>query len=161
MFAWIKCLTRFGRRQHREEKVRERYRLFATRLGDSLSYLHMDDAHFRFENEIYSIRDTETYHYLNELEEAYANLGYRIIPLDVWIDHGGWGVSLDEYWRVPREEDERPIFTSFEVEELPAPSPMLDLVIETGKSYIQETDDNGDIICREIDNGGTNAYRSR
>lgn len=156
MFSWMKCLTRSGRRQRREEKARARYREFATALGDSLSYLHMGDAHFLFEGKMYSVRDTETYHYLNELEEAYASLGYRIVPLDVWVDHGGWGVSLDGYWRVPREEDERPQFTNFDVEELPAPSPLLDLVMKTGKSYVQEIDDNGDIICREVDDGRKN-----
>jgi hypothetical protein len=59
----------------------------------------------------FDIEDPELYHYLHELEVRYADLGYRIIPLQDWIDKAGWDVPLKHLWKVKREENERPRFT--------------------------------------------------
>ena len=139
------------RRKKRESKIRKAYKEFCTALGDALSYLHLADTAFQVDGVLYGVRDPETYHKLRELEIAYAGLGYRIIPLSVWVDHGGWGVSLIGYWRIPREEGERPEFTTFTPDDLPTPSPMLKIMEETGKPVEAIVDEDGETTYRVVE----------
>ena len=147
ILSWIRRKLR----NRRERKIRDRYMTFAIALGDALSYLHVGDSYFRWEDELWSVREHSTYHQLNELEAAYSSLGYRIVPLDAWIDHAGWGVSIDKYWRVPREEGERPWFTQMDITDLPTPSPMLEILERTGKPVVAEVDEDGETVYRVVD----------
>ena len=110
------------RRKLKERKARktiQRYRSLATVIGTALGDIHFGYSECNFENTTFSIRDPELYHLLDECEEAYASLGYRIIHLDDWTDHGGWGVSIDDKWLVRRSEGERPVFSKFTIDQLP------------------------------------------
>ena len=98
------------------------------------------------------MRDPELYHMLDEVEESYAALGYRIISLDDWADYAGWGVSIDDLWLVEREKNERPKFTKLNpMIELPEQSRLVSLVQATGKAHRAYRDEDGDIRYEIID----------
>jgi gamma-glutamylcyclotransferase (GGCT)/AIG2-like uncharacterized protein YtfP len=101
MISWI--------RKRRHDKIVEEYRHVASSIGYLASVLGSDRILIR--GKWFTIQDLELFHILDELEEAYAQLGYRIIPLDYWIDYAGWGVSIDDVWLQKRAQDERPVFT--------------------------------------------------
>lgn len=148
MISWIRNL----RKRRRHDKVVNDYRQFATALGDGLSYAYLGDPQIRHGKKWYGVKDGSAFHKLDELEEAYASLGYRIIPLENWIDYGGWGVAIDDLWLVKREPDERPVFTkSREKPELPEESPIVSMVMETGKPVEGYRDENGDMQYRVIE----------
>ena len=148
MISWLR--NRSAKRKH--DKVCRQYRDIATAIGDGLDALGLGDPWIRLRGKMMSIRDPEIYHILDEVEEAYASLGYRIIPLDHWIDYAGWGVSIDEFWLVKREEGERPQFTKLEPKrDLPEKSHLVDLVWETGKAHEAYRDENGDMQYRQVE----------
>ena len=123
MISWIKRLVR----EYKHDRIVNEYRAIATTIGGVLSNMGLGDPWIRQNGITVSIRDPELYHLLDECEEAYASLGYRIIPLQEWIDYGGWGVSLEHLWLVKREEGERPRFTKLESRaELPEQSHLME-----------------------------------
>lgn len=151
MISWIR--NWLARRKH--DAICEEYKTLATGIGDALSMLGMGDPYLRVRGKMYSVRDPQLYHILNEVEEKYAELGYRIIPLDRWVDYGGWGVAIDDVWQIKRAEGERPEYTILEPrEELPEPSPLVDLVMQTGKPHIAEIDAEGNMTIMELDEDG-------
>lgn len=150
MISWIK--NWLERRRH--DAICEEYRNLAAGIGDALSMMGMGDPYTQVRGKMYSVRDPQLYHILNEVEEKYAELGYRIIPLERWVNYGGWGVSIDDVWQVKREEGERPQYTILEPrEEIPAPSPLVDLVLKTGKPHVAEVDAEGNTTIRMVDDG--------
>jgi len=119
MISWLRRLLGKTTRKEHDQTVHN-YRSFALAVGYALSDRGYDEYALRVRGKQIIIHDPEVYHILDELEEAYSSLGYRIIPLQDWIDCGGWGVSIDTLWLVKREKDERPQFTKFEYKtELP------------------------------------------
>lgn len=149
MISWI----RNWREKRRHDSVCEKYRLLAGSIGDGLSMLGIGDPYIEVKRKMYSVRDPELYHILNEAEEKYAELGYRIISLERWVDYGGWGISIDDVWRVKRDEGERPGYTTFEPRDIPSPSPLVDIVTKTGKPHVAEVDANGNMNIRMVDYG--------
>lgn len=112
-------------KERKARKITQRYRTLATVIGAALGDIHLGDSEFNFEGATFNIRDPELYHLLDECEEAYASLGYRLIHLNEWTDYAGWGISIDEKWLALREEDERPIFSKFTIDQLPERSTFL------------------------------------
>tara|TARA_S200002703_G_C3765538_1_gene235661 strand:+ start:236 stop:697 length:462 start_codon:yes stop_codon:yes gene_type:complete len=152
MISWLirKYKTRKQRQHH--DKVIKDYRTFAASLGDAISYAHMGSVSFSLFNKSWSLSDPETYHKLDELEEQYAELGYRIVSVDDWVDYAGWGVNIDHLWLVKRDEDERPVFSkNKQKRELPEPSPLLDMVMKTGKAHEQVMNDEGEMEIRQVE----------
>jgi len=112
MIRWIKSLRealRAKKASKEHDAIVQRYREFGQDLGDSLSYAYLGNSQICSRNKVMSYR--ESIDQLDELEIAYAALGYRIIPLDDWIDHGGYGKSLERLWLVKRQAGEKPVFT--------------------------------------------------
>lgn len=152
MISWlIRLVSKTAREQHRHDQIVNGYRAIATTIGAALSDMGLGDPWIRQNGITISIRDPELYHILDEREEEYASLGYRIIPLEDWIDYGGWGVDIEHLWLIERGEGERPKFTKLEPKhDLPAPSELLQKVWETGKHHEAYRDENGDILYREL-----------
>ena len=147
MISWINDWWK--RRKH--DKIVSEYRTVASAIGLAISYMGFGDTMVLARGAKYSIRDPQLYHVLDELEESYAELGYRIIPMSAWIDYAGWGVELEE-WLVKREDGERPIFTKLQPRtELPKRSPLFDLIMETGKPCEAYFDDDGEMQYRVIE----------
>lgn len=107
MISWMKN----WREKRHHNKVVSAYHTVATAIAQGLSRNGLGDIYVTIHNKQISVHDPELYHILDEFEEAYSSLGYRIIPLQDWIDYAGWGVSLEHLWLVRRKEDERPSFT--------------------------------------------------
>jgi len=156
MISWLlRLVNKRAREQYkiavRHDKIIVEYRLVASSIGDGLDMAGLGTPRLRIRGEYMSLDDPELYHILDECEEAYASLGYRIIPLDNWIDVS-WGVSIEPLWLVRREEGERPQFTKSEPErELLEPSRLVELVWETGKAHEAYRDENGDIQYRVVE----------
>lgn len=113
----------------KQAKMLQEYREFATAFGDAMSYAYLGEpgvGHRNFK---------ECLDHLDQLEEAYSLLGYRIVDFDRWIDYGGYGKSIDDVWLVKREPGERPQFTkkNHTMQECPAPSKILEIMELTGK----------------------------
>lgn len=127
MISWLTRLcSKPARKQYKDYQITSTYRSLATAIGLGMSAMGLGDPHVKWGGRLISVHDPELYHLLDEWEEAYASLGYRIIPLQDWIDHGGWGVDIEHLWLVKRKEGERPQFTKFEPRcELPTPSELL------------------------------------
>jgi len=119
LFWWV---TKGGRVKRHHDRTIDLYREFATELGRCLSDIHLGDATSRMNFKSFGVRDSITFEMLDFLEEAYASLGYRIVPIECWVDHGGWGTNIDDVWLVEREEDERPIYTNMKVSDVPKSS---------------------------------------
>ena len=152
MIFWAirKWKARQARKHH--DKVVKNYFTFAASLGDAISYMHMGDVRFDLDGKTFNPRDPETYHALHEHEVAYAELGYRVICLDAWVDYAGWGVNIDALRLQKRDANESPNFTkSEEKRELPEKSPLLDIVMQTGKACEQVTDEDGNTTIRVIE----------
>ena len=98
-------------RRRRQKRAIESYHDFALLLGQALSENHLGERWFYYSNKTWSTRDQETYHKLDELEEAYAKLGYRIVPLQSWIDFSGWEVPINHLLCQNRAPNERPQFS--------------------------------------------------
>ncbi len=156
MISWLlRLVNNKAREQHkiavRHDKIIAGYRSVATSIGEGLDMSGLGDPWVLVRGKRMSIRDPELYHILDELEEAYAGLGYRIIPLDNWIDIN-WGVSIEPLWLVKREEGERPQFTKSEPErELLEPSRLVEMVWKTGKAHEVYRDENGDMQYRVVE----------
>lgn len=148
MISWF--LNLLSRRRH--DRIVNEYRALATDIGGAISDMGLGDPWLRVKGTMISVRDPELYHILDVLEEAYATLGYRIIPLQDWVDHGGWGVDIEHLWLVKREEGERPQFTKLEPKmELPKQSRLLELTWETGKPHEAYRDENGEMQYRVME----------
>lgn len=153
MISWLRILSsKKYREKRRHDKIVTAYRDLAANIGGGISEMGLGDPWLRLKGKMISIRDPELYHMLDGCEEAYAELGYRIIPLQDWVDYGGWGVSIDDLWLVKREEGERPEFTKFEPKrELPQRSKLVDMVWETGKPHEAYRDTDGEMHYREME----------
>ena len=122
MPSWVMSL--FNRRWSPGE-VLASYYYTAYEIGGVLS-THGREREVRVtDGRVFDIEDPQLYHYLHESEVRYAELGYRIIPLQDWIDKAGWDVPIEHLWTVLRNEGERPIFTKDEPRaELPQRHPL-------------------------------------
>ncbi len=110
MISWVTNL--FKKKKH--DKIVNMYRFTAYVISKTLAQpFGRENTIIGLQGQRFNVNSPELYHLLNEHEAAYAQLGYRIIPLYNWIDLAGWGVSIDHLWLVKREEEERPIFTKF------------------------------------------------
>ncbi len=112
MLTWIKQLlanlrARKAKKMH-DATINE-YRSFATAFGDGLSYGYLGDPEVQSGRKWLKI--AECWDELDRLEVAYADLGYRILSVDDWIDHGGYGKDIERLWLVKRFPGERPVFT--------------------------------------------------
>jgi hypothetical protein len=106
---WFKCLSRAVRRMSdaiavryavvRREWVVEQYIRSGALFGEALSYLYMGEC--------------VGFHSMKErwakLERAYAELGYRTIPLEDFVEYGGYGKKIDHLVRVRRAHGESAI----------------------------------------------------
>jgi len=123
MISWAINLIKSKKKKH--DEIVGRYRLTASVIGSVLAMpFNKENTTIGLEGLPFQVDDPELYHLLNECEVAYAELGYRIIPLQDWIDYGGWKVSMKYLWLVKRKQKERPVFTKFaDVPELPQRHP--------------------------------------
>lgn len=153
MISWLKRLvSKAAHKQYKHDQIVEEYRDIAEAIGDGLAAMGLGDVYLRnIRGKRISIHDPELFHILDECEEAYASLGYRIIPLDYWIDLQ-WGVSIDHLWLVKRDKGERPQFTTLDPKaELPKRSYLVDMILKTGKAHEAYRDEDGDMQYREIE----------
>lgn len=154
MISWIyRLFSKKARKQYHHDKIVAEYRRVASSIGDALSYAAYGDPKIKVDKRWYRVHDRELYHVLNELEVAYAELGYSIIPLDRWIDHSGWNVSIDDVWLIKRCKGERPQFTIFEPGALPTVSPLLEVALYTGRPCVMR-ESNGEFKIEIIDDNG-------
>ena len=153
MISWIKRqLSKTARDKYNHDKITSEYRQAAISLGDGISYAHMGGVEVDIKGKYYNINDPEVYHILDELEVAYAGLGYRIVPLDTWVDYAGWGGKMDDVWLVKRDKDERPQYTKKEPKrELPEQSDLLQKVMETGKAHESFVNEDGETEVRQVE----------
>jgi hypothetical protein len=152
MISWV--TSRFSKRareQYKHDQITQAYHDLAADIGGGISEMGLGDPWLRVKGKMMSIRDPELYHLLDELEVAYAELGYRIITIDDWVDFGGWGVSIDHLWLMKRDEGERPVYTKLEPKrELPERSHLLDMVWNGDGPVEAYRDDDGKMHYREI-----------
>jgi len=84
----------------RREWVVEHYVRSGAVFGEALSYLYMGECiGFHGMKERFA-----------KLERLYAEYGYRTIPLEDFVEYGGYGKKIDHLLRVKRETGEEPIF---------------------------------------------------
>ena len=154
MISLIKRLvSKAARKQYRHDQVVSEYRSIATAIGCGIGDMGLGDVYLNIRGKDISVHDPELYHVLDEVEESYAGLGYRIIPLDNWVDYAGWGVSIDHLWLVQRETSERPKFTKLDPKaELPEESKLVEMVWATGKDHRAYRDEDGYMQYEAIDN---------
>lgn len=98
------------RERRRHDKIVQDYRSFATCFGDGLSYSYLGSPSIKSSKGDW-LDEQQCWDELDRLEVEYASLGYRIIHIDDWISHGGYGRSIDNLWLVERQIDERPVYT--------------------------------------------------
>ena len=123
MISWVTSLFRRNRKSPSE--ITNRYWYIATQVGGALATMGREREVTVAHGWCFDVEDPELYHWLDEIEVLYAALGYRIIPLQDWIDYAGWGVSLDHLWKVKRDDMERPRFTKHtKRDELPKRNPL-------------------------------------
>jgi hypothetical protein len=106
----FKCISRALRRMAaavarryaivRREWVVEQYVRSGAVFGDALSYLYMGEC-----IGFHSMKERWA-----KLERLYAELGYRTIPLEDFIEYGGYGKSIDHLVRVRRADGEEALF---------------------------------------------------
>jgi hypothetical protein len=112
MISWVtRLLNKKARAQHMHDKIVDTYTAVAQMIGFAWVDCGSDSTLVHVCGQDYDLDDPELFHLLDELEEAYAGLGYRIIPFQDWIDHGGWNAPIDHLWLVERDEGERPQYT--------------------------------------------------
>ena len=143
MSFWpVSLCTKSGRAKRRHDKIVAGYYEYAIDFGDRLSYAYLGEPIWR------GIGVREQYHILDAHEEAYASLGYRVIPVDCWIELGGYAKTIDDIWLAERDEGERPVFTktTLEIPEFPIVSPMIALLENNpGKCVRGFRNDEGDL----------------
>jgi len=98
------------REKRRHDAIVNEYRSFATGFGDALSYSYLGEPNVQAQSGKW-LSEQECWDELDRLEVEYATLGYRIIDIDDWISHGGYGKNIDKLWLVERAIDERPVYT--------------------------------------------------
>ncbi len=80
--------------------VEKRYVRAGAEFGDAASYLYMGEClDFRIHLLVWE-----------DWEEEYAKRGYRTMPLDDFVEFGGYGKSIDHLLGKEREDGEDPIF---------------------------------------------------
>jgi len=138
----IRCFNNWRARRHHDKVIRE-YRSFAAPFGDGISYAYMGEPQMYYKGKRCNLK--ACYHILDELEGQYAELGYRIVELDRWVELGGYGKSIDDVWLVKREEGERPRFTKdAEQEEIAVVGDLYRIIMETGQAHTARLDNNGE-----------------
>ena len=146
----IQFFKNWRARQH-HNRVTTEYRNFAAPLGDGISYAYMDMPYMYYRGKMHNLK--ECYHILDELEEQYALLGYRIVELDRWIELGGYSKSIDDVWLVKREEGERPRFTKdAEQEEIPVVGELYRKVMEMGQAHTAILNEDGEYEYKPVPN---------
>ena len=106
MFDFIRRI----RSRRAAAKLLTEYRSFATAFGNACSYSYLGVPGVTLSSGK-RLDYSQCIEYLDKLEEKYASLGYRIIPIDSWIGHGGYDQNIDHLFFVKRSNDEKPIFT--------------------------------------------------
>lgn len=83
----------------RREYIVEQYVRSGAVFGEALSHLYMGEC--------------VGFHGMKErwakLEQLYADLGYRTIPVEDFVEYGGYGKAIDHKVRVKRSEGEAPV----------------------------------------------------
>lgn len=139
LIRWLKGLRK--RRHH--DRVVNRYKDFASALGEATSYGYIHEPRVYYRGKL--LLTKEAFEKLDELEEQYSLLGYRIIEFHRWVGYGGYEQSIDDVWLVERKENERPRFTKDEEQpEIPAPSQLYKLCMETGKPVFARLNEDGE-----------------
>lgn len=82
-----------------DEEIIAAYRLNGAIFGDAVSYIYMGEC----------VGFEELLAKWEACEVAYANLGFRTLSLDDFVDHGGYGKDIDSLLRVPRKVGEEPV----------------------------------------------------
>lgn len=95
----IRSVTGYIARQYaivRREWIVEQYVRAGAVFGEAISYLYMGEC--------------VGFHSMKErwakLERLYADLGYRTIPLEDFVEYGGYGKSIDHLVRIRRDDGE-------------------------------------------------------
>ena len=91
------------------DDIVECYASFGILLGALISECYPTEPYLSWENRPEHM--SKAFELLDKLEELYSSLGYKIIPLDAWIDAGGWDINIANLWLVKRPESEKPQFT--------------------------------------------------
>lgn len=110
MLKWFKNYLASRAQKKKHDKLVNKYRDFATSFGDGLSYSYLGSPEIETADRGW-LNEQQCWDELDSLEVAYASFGYRIIAIDDWISHGGYGKDIDLLWLVKRLEGERPVFT--------------------------------------------------
>jgi hypothetical protein len=96
LWSWLNTRSRFS---HREEVVSQYVRAGA-QFGEALSYIAMGEC--------------VGFHSMQrkwaQTEREYAKLGYRTLAVDDFIEHGGYGKSIDHLLRVERASAEPTVY---------------------------------------------------
>jgi hypothetical protein len=91
---------KFLRRFINDQKVEKKYVSAGAQFGDAVSYLYMGEC-VGFESMLNRWADWE---------QEYVDRGYRTVPLDNFVELGGYGKSIDHLLGHKLKENEEPIF---------------------------------------------------
>jgi hypothetical protein len=91
------------------DEITHEYFAFAAVLGSLISECYPTEPCLAWEERPEML--AEAFVKLDEHEEKYASLGYRVVPLSAWIDFAGWDICIKKYWLQKRDKNEKPVFT--------------------------------------------------
>jgi hypothetical protein len=91
---------KFLRRIMNDQGVEKKYVSAGAQFGDAVSYLYMGEC-VGFESMLNRWADWE---------QEYVDRGYRTVPVDNFVELGGYGKSIDHFLGQKLEENEEPIF---------------------------------------------------
>ena len=146
----VRFFSKKAREQYKHDKIVNEYRSVAANIGGALTETLLGEPWLDINGKSISLYDPELYHILDELEEAYASLGYRIILMGDWADYNGWGVALGDLWLAKREEGERPEFSKMTPPPRPQGLGLLEQVWESSDPMIARRDEDGDITFDKV-----------
>lgn len=95
--------------KRKDNKFLDEYKQFAAAVGDAYSYAYLGTPMIYWDGK--RLGPKEQINLLDEMEEQYSSMGYRIVPFDRWVGYGGYNQPIDDVWLIKREEGERPQFT--------------------------------------------------
>jgi len=153
MISWLTSIfTAEGRAKKRHDKIVQDYRYFAGQVGGCIYDIVLGQAMFQWKGEYYGLQDQETFQILAELEEAYALLGYRIIPIENWVGVADGRADVDDLWLVKREFGEDWVCNTLCAEDFSRqPKGLLDRVMASGNAHEATVDEDGNVNIKEIE----------
>lgn len=83
-----------------DKKIKRKYAGSGAHFGEAVSYLYMGEC-VEFESKLNRWADWE---------QEYAKRGYRTIPLDNFIELGGYDKNIDPLFMIKLDKKEKPIF---------------------------------------------------